>query len=79
MGADRIGLHRCEGRAWYTPSGAAVVICLHTATHPRRAARAVQGEGLSVWQVLQGTPSAPCLAAHRVARCDDHWTHNLFI
>jgi hypothetical protein len=37
------------------------------------------GEVLSVWQVLQGTPSAPRISAQRVARFDDRCTHNLFI
>src|SRR5215510_5275982 len=60
-------------------SGAAVVTCLHAAARTLRAARAVQGEVLSVWQVLHGTPSAPRISAQRVARFDDHCTSNLFI
>ena len=57
--AHRVGFQRCVVRAWYTPSGSAVVTCLHAAACPRRAARAVQGAVVSVWQALQRTPSAP--------------------
>jgi IS1 family transposase len=39
----------------------------------------VQGDVLSVWQVLHGTPRAPLIFAQRVARFDDHYTNNLFI
>ena len=59
MGAHRVGCHRCVVRECYNPSGSAVVTCLHAAARPRRAARAVQGEVVSVWQALQGTPRAP--------------------
>jgi len=77
MGAHRAGLQRCVGREWYNLSGAAVVTCLHAAARTLRAERAVQGEVLSVWQVLHGTPSAPHISAQRVARFDDHCTSNL--
>src|SRR5215475_4623604 len=50
---------RCVVRECYNPSGSAVVTCLHAAARPRRAARAVQGAVVSVWQALQGTPRAP--------------------
>jgi hypothetical protein len=43
------------------------------------AERAVQGDVLSVWQVLHEVPSAPLISAHRVARFDDHFTINLLI
>src|SRR6266849_4804979 len=79
MGEHKVGLHRCVRQEWYTPAGSAVVTCLHAAARTRRAARAVQGEVLSVWQVLQGTPSAPRISAQRVALFDDHCTSNLFI
>jgi hypothetical protein len=79
MGDHKVGLHRCVRQEWYTPAGSAVVTCLHAAARTRRAARAVQGEVLSVWQVLQGTPSAPRISAQRVARFDHHCTSNLFI
>ena len=59
------------------PLGSAVVPFLHAAARTRWAARAVQGEIVSVWQVLDGTPSAPCTAAHRAAHCDDHCASNL--
>src|SRR5262249_60624128 len=59
MGAHRVGCHRCVVRECYNPSGSAVVTCLHAAARPRRAERAVQGAVVSVWQALQGTPSAP--------------------
>src|SRR5712692_7792540 len=55
----RVVLHRCVVREWCTPSGATVATCLHAAARMRRAARAVQGDVVSVWQVLHGTPSAP--------------------
>ena len=61
------------------PSGSAVVTCLNAAARMRRATRAVQGNVLSMWQVLQGTPSAPRISAHRVARFSDRYTNNLFI
>ena len=48
----RVVLHRCVVREWCHPSGAAVAPGLHTATRTRRAARAVQGDVVSVWQVL---------------------------
>jgi putative transposase len=32
-----------------------------------------------VWQVLPGTPSAPPIPAHRVARFDDHCTRNCLL
>jgi hypothetical protein len=35
--------------AWGGSGTTAVIICLHTAACPRRAARAVQGDVLSVW------------------------------
>ena len=79
MGDHKVGLPRCVGRTWYTPSGAAVVTCLHATARTRRAARAVQGDVLSVWQVLHEAPSASLIAAQRVARFDDHCTSNLCI
>src|SRR5262249_43986062 len=75
----RVGCHRCVVRAWYNPSGSAVVTCRIATARTRRAERAVQGDILSVWQVLYGTPSAPRISAQRVARFDDHCTSNLFI
>ena len=75
----RVVLHHCVVRAGCHPSGAAGVTSLNATTRARRAARAVQGKGLSVWQLLHGTPSAPRIAAPRVARFDDHYTSNLFI
>ena len=68
----KVVLHHCVVREWCTPSGSAVATCLHAAARRRRAARAGQGDGLSGWQVLRRTPSAPPIPAHRVARCDDH-------
>ena len=62
-----------------TPSGAVVVTCRIATARTRRAERTVQGNVLSVWQVLHGTSSAPRIAAHRVARFDDHCTSNLLI
>src|SRR6266446_1842152 len=61
------------------PSGAAVAPSLHAAARTRRAARAVQGDVVSVWQVLPGTPSAPPIPAQRVARFDDHCTRNCLL
>src|SRR3989442_10094392 len=52
----RVVLHRCVVRAWCRPSGAAVAPGLHAAARTRRAARAVQGDVVSVWQVLQQIP-----------------------
>ena len=75
----RVGFHRCVVRVWYNPSGSAVVACLNAAARTRRAERAVQGDILSVWQVLHGTPSAPLISAQRGARFDDHCTSNVFI
>ena len=72
----RVGRHRCVGREWYNPSGAAVVTCLNAAARTRRAERAVQGDVLSVWQVLHRTPRAPLISAQRVAQFDDHYTSN---
>src|SRR6266446_4467074 len=65
----RVGLHHCVVRAWCDPSGSAVLTCLHAAARTRQATRAVQGAVLSVGPVLPGTPSAPRMAAHRVAPC----------
>src|SRR5262249_33334261 len=79
LGDHRVGLHRCVGREWDNPSGAAVVTCLSAATRTRRAARAVQGDVVSVWPVLHGTPRGPLISAQRVARFDDHYTGNVFI
>ena len=78
-GDHRVHFHRCVALAWYNPSGAAMVTCLHAAARTRRAAPAVQGDVVSVWQVLQGTPSVLLISAQRVAQCDDHCTSNLFI
>jgi hypothetical protein len=75
----RVVLHRCVVREWCHPSGSAVVTCLIATARTRRAARAVQGDVLSVWQVLHGTLSTPLISAQRVARFDDHCTSNLFI
>ncbi len=74
--AHRGVLHRCVVREWCNPSGSAVATYLNAAARTRRAARAVQGDVLSVWQVLHGTPSAPLIPAQRVARFDDHCTRN---
>src|SRR2546428_10444760 len=72
----RVVLHRCVVREWCNPSGSTVATCLNAAARTRRAARAVQGDVLSVWQALHGTPSAPPIPAQRVARFDDHCTRN---
>src|SRR5712691_6557819 len=69
-------LHRCVVREWCNPSGSTVATCLNAAAHTRRAARAVQGDVLSVWQVLHGTHSAPQIPAQVLARFDDHCTRN---
>jgi len=52
---------------------------LNAAARPRRAAHAVQGDVLSVWQVLQRTPSAPPILARRVARFDDYCACNCLL
>ena len=65
--------------AWGGRGTTAVVLGLNAAARPRRTARAVQGDVWSVWQVHYGPPSAPRIAAQRVARLDDHCTSNLFI
>jgi hypothetical protein len=75
----RVVLHRCVVREWYNPSGSAVITCLNAAARTLRAARAVQGDVLTVWQALYGTPSAPLISAHRVTRFDDHLALNLLI
>jgi hypothetical protein len=64
---------------WCVSGTTAVVTCLDAAVRTLRAERAVQGDVLSVLQVLHGTPSAPLISAQRVARFDDHCTSNLFI
>ena len=56
-----------------------MVTCLHAAARPRRAARAVQGEVLSVGQVLHGTLSAPRISAQRSVLFGDHFTRNLHV
>jgi len=58
------------------PRGSAVGTCLNAAARTLRAEGAVQGDVLSVWQVLYRTPSAPPIPAQRVARFDDHCTRN---
>src|SRR5712691_6236139 len=75
----RVVLHRCVVREWCNPSGSTVATCLNAAARTLRAARAVQGDVLSVWQVLHGTPSAPPIPAQRVARFDDHCTRNCLL
>src|SRR5882672_5561737 len=75
----RVVLHRCVVREWCTPSGSTVATCLHAAARTRRAARAVKGDVVSVWQVLHGAPSAPPMPAQRVARFDDHCSHNCLL
>ena len=55
----RVVLHRCMVREWCHPSGSTVATCLNAVARTRWAARAVQGDVLSVWPVLHGTPSAP--------------------
>src|SRR5881296_3754308 len=75
----RVVLHRCVVREWCHPSGSAGATCLQAAARTRRAARAVQGDVVSVWQVLHGTPSAPPIPAQRVARFDDHYTRNCLL
>src|SRR6266852_8328523 len=75
----RVILHRCVVREWCNPSGSTVGTCLNAATRTLRAARAVKGDVLSVWQVLHGTPSAPPIPAQRVARFDDHCTRNCLL
>src|SRR5712691_4410579 len=77
--AHRVVLHRCVVREWCTPSGSAVATCLHAAARTRRAARAVKGDVVSVWQVLYETPSAPPISAQRVARFDDHCTRSCLL
>jgi hypothetical protein len=75
----RVVLHRCVVREGCNPSGSTGATCLHAAARTRRAARAVQGDVLSVWQVLHGTSSAPPIPAQRVARFDDHCTRNCLL
>ena len=75
----RVVRHRCVVREWDNPSGSAEVTWLNAAARLLRAERAVQGDVLSVWQVLHGTLSVPLISAHRVARFDDHFTLNLSI
>jgi hypothetical protein len=79
MGDRRVGFHRCGVQTWYNPSGAVVATCRIATARTRRAGRTVQGNVLSVWQVLHGTSSAPRIAAQRVARFDDYCTSNLLI
>src|SRR5438552_969204 len=79
MRDHRVVLHRCVVREWCHPSGSAGATCLHAAARTRRAAHAVQGDVVSVWQVLHGTPSAPPIPAQRVARFDDHCTRNCLL
>src|SRR6516165_10280534 len=45
--------------AWCASGTTAVVICLHVVARTRQAACAVQGDVVSVGQVLHGTPSTP--------------------
>ncbi len=75
----RVVLHRCVVREWCNPLGSAVATCLNAAARTLRAERAVQGDALSVWQVLHRTPSAPPIPAQRVARFDDHCTRNCLL
>ena len=75
----RVVLHHCVVRAGCHPSGAAVATCLNAAARTRWAARAVQGDVVSVWQLRKRTPSAPPIPAQRVARFDDHGTHNCLL
>jgi hypothetical protein len=75
----RMVLPRCGVREWCHPSGAAVAPGLHAAERPRRAARAVQGDVVSGWQVLPGPPSVPPIPAQRVDRFDDHCTRNCLL
>ena len=49
MCAHRGCLHHYVVWEWCTPSRAAVATCLNAAARMRRAARAVQGDVLSVW------------------------------
>src|SRR5712692_11991099 len=72
----RVVLHHCVVREWCHPSGSAVAPCLHAAARTRRAARAVKGDVVSVWQVLYETLSAPPISAQRIAQFDDHCTYN---
>src|SRR5712691_3835840 len=62
-----------------TSSGSTGATCLNAAARTLRAARAVQGDVVSVWQVLHGTPSAPPIPAQRVARFDGHCTRNCLL
>src|SRR5216683_6282564 len=78
-GDHRMVLPRCVVREWCHPSGSTVATCLNAAARTLRAARAVQGDVVSVWQVLHGTASAPPIPAQRVARCDDHCTRNCLL
>ncbi len=75
----RVVLHRCVVQEWCNPSGSTVATCLNAAARTRRAARAVKGDVVSVWQGLHGTPSAPPIPAQRVARFDDHCTRNCLL
>ena len=72
----RVILHHCVVRPGCRPSGSAVATCLNATVCTRRAARAVQGDVVSVGQLLERTPSAPPIPAQRVARFDDHCTRN---
>jgi hypothetical protein len=75
----RVVLHHCVVREWCHPSGSAVATCLNATARTLWAARAVQGDVVSVWQILDRTPSAPPIPAQRVARCDDHCTRNCLL
>jgi hypothetical protein len=75
----RVVLHHCVVREWCNPSGSAVATCLNAAARTRRAERAVQGDVVSVWQILHRTPSAPPISAQRVTRFDDHCTRNCLL
>src|SRR5262245_48187365 len=63
--------------AWCGSGTTAMVICVNTAAHPRRAEPAVRGDISSVWQVIHGTPSAPRISAQRITQFDGHCTSNL--
>ena len=68
--------HGWAGIDWGNPSGSAGNACRDAATQARRAARAVDGDVVSVPQVLDVSPSTPRIHAQRVARFDHYRTRN---
>src|SRR2546428_13983880 len=67
----RVVLHRCVVREWCHPSEAAVAPGLHAAARMRRAARAVQGDVVTVRQFLPCTARNPPISAEPGAPIND--------